>query len=274
MIFWAWLAASAAAATPVPAAAPAVPVSIIVSEAEHAIHAGRLDQARLMIARIVGMGVKGPPIEHLMADLDFASGRDREALTRYQQLLKANPGDRQMNENAGIAALRIGEIAVAGPLIDRATPGSGGTWRAWNARGALADLGRDWKAADAAYARAGQIFPEQAEVINNQGWSRLLRGDWRGAVGFFEQAAALDPKSERIANNLELARAALGGDLPGRRAGESDRDWAARLNDAGIAAEAMGDRQRAVAAFTQALEASGSWYARAANNLDATGVRR
>jgi Flp pilus assembly protein TadD len=273
MIFWAWIAASAAAATPVPAA-PAVPVSIIVSEAEHAIHVGRLDQARLMIARIVGMGVKGPPVEHLMADLDFASGKDREALTRYQQLLKASPNDVQMNENAGIAALRIGEIAVAGPLIERATAGQGGSWRAWNARGVLADLGRDWKGADAAYARAGQIFPEQPEVLNNQGWSRLLRGDWAGAVGFFEHAATLDPKSQRIANNLELARAALAGDLPGRRAGESDRDWAARLNDAGVAAEAMGDTKRAVAAFTQALEASGSWFARAANNLEAIGVRR
>ena len=125
MIFWAWIAASAAAATPVPAA-PAVPVSIIVSEAEHAIHAGRLDQARLMIARIVGMGVKGPPVEHLMADLDFASGKDREALARYQQLLKTSPDDSQMSENAGIAALRIGEIAVAGPLIERATAGRAG----------------------------------------------------------------------------------------------------------------------------------------------------
>ena len=36
----------------------------------------------------------------------------------------------------------------------------------------------------------------------------------------------------------------------------------------------MGDTKRAVAAFTQALEASGRWYARAANNLEGTGVRR
>lgn len=273
MIFWPWIAASVAAATPVPAA-QAVPVSIIVGEAEHAIHAGRLDQGRLMIARIVGQGVKGPPVEHLMADLDFASGKDREALARYQELLRTSPNDIQMSENAGIAALRVGEIAMAGPLIERATAGPGASWRAWNARGVLADLRRDWAGADAAYARAGEISSGQAEVLNNRGWSRLLRGDWAGAVGFFEQGAALNPKSERMVNNLELARAALAGDLPGRRAGESDRDWAARLNDAGVAAEAMGDTQRAVAAFTQALEASGSWFARAANNLEATGVRR
>ena len=184
MIFWPWIAASAAAATPVPAA-QAVPVSIIVGEAEHAIHAGRLDQARLMIARIVGQGVKGPPVEHLMADLDFASGKDREALARYQELLKTSPNDIQMSENAGIAALRVGEIAMAGPLIERATAGPGASWRAWNARGVLADLRRDWAGADAAYARAGEISSGQAEVLNNRGWSRLLRGDWAGARRLF-----------------------------------------------------------------------------------------
>jgi Flp pilus assembly protein TadD len=273
MTFWLWIAASAAAATPAPAA-PAVPASVMISEAEHAIHVGRLDQARLMIARLVGQGVKGPPIEHLIADMDFASGRNREALIRYQQLLAASPNDPVMNENAGIAALRIGEIAAARPLIARATAAPGASWRAWNARGVLADLNRDWNDADSAYERAGQISPNQAEVLNNQGWSRLLRGDWRGAVRLFEQGAALNPKSERMANNLELARAALAGDLPGRRPGESDRDWAARLNDAGVAAQVMGDTKRAVAAFTQALEANGRWYARAANNLEGTGVRR
>ena len=120
-------------------------ISITISEAEHAIHAGRLDQARLMIGRLVGQGAKGLPVEHLIADMDFASGRNREALTRYQQLLTASPNNPGMNENAGIAALRIGEIAAARPLIESATAAPGASWRAWNARGVLADLDRDWK---------------------------------------------------------------------------------------------------------------------------------
>lgn len=273
MSVWLWIAASAAAATPAPAQA-SISLSVTISEAEHAIKVGRLDQARLMIGRIVGQGVKGVPVEHLIADLDFAAGRNREALTRYQQLLAVAPDDGELNENAGIAALRIGEVAVARPLIDRATARPAASWRAWNARGVLADLSGHWSEADAAYAHAAQISPNRAEVLNNQGWSRLLRGDWRGAVGYFEQGAALNPKSERMSNNLELARAALAGELPGRRPGESESDWAARLNDAGVAAEVMGDTKRAAAAFTQAIEASGRWYARAANNLEGTGVRR
>jgi hypothetical protein len=85
----------------------------------------------------------------------------------------------------------------------------------------------------------------------------------------FADASAKDPHSTRIANNLELARAALSSDLPRRNPGEADSAWAARLNDAGVAAQLLGDKQRAVAAFAQALEARGSWYDRAANNLKA-----
>ena len=50
-------------------------------------------------------------------------------------------------------------------------------------------------------------------------------------------------------------------------AGESDADWAARLNDAGVIAKVQGNNKKAVAAFTQAIEARSQYYARAANNL-------
>ena len=56
-------------------------------------------------------------------------------------------------------------------------------------------------------------------------------------------------------------------DLPKRRAGESDIDWAARLNDAGVIARLQGNNKKAVAAFTQAIQARSEYYHRAANNL-------
>jgi Flp pilus assembly protein TadD len=165
--------------------------------------------------------------------------------------------------------LKIGEPTKAAAMIACATAAPDASWRAWNARGVLADLNRDSTAADEAYDRASRLSPNEAEVVNNQGWSQLLRGNWVRAIELLERATALGPDSSRIANNLELARAALDSDLPRRRSAESDRSWAARLNDAGVAAQLLRNRQRAVAAFTQALEASGSWYARAANNLGA-----
>ena len=223
-----------------------------------------------MIGRAVAAGAKGPQVDRLLADFAFAAGKNDDALARYLELSAADPKDSLLAERAAIAALRVNNLAVAELLAVRATGAPAATWRAWNARGVLADLKRDWTTADEAYAKAAALAPGEAEVVNNRGWSNLLRGNWQTARDLFEQAAATDPDSTRIANNLELARAALASELPKRRPNEDDRAWAARLNDAGIAARLLGDRPRAIAAFTQALEASGSWYERAANNLQAT----
>ena len=251
------------------AAAPADPATL--SDAARAIEAGRLEQARTMIGRAVAAGGGGPQIDRLLADLAFASGKDAEALPRYRQLLNAKDAHPLIAERAAIAALRLGDFQAAAPLVELAVAWPNASWRAWNAKGVLADLGSDWAAADEAYERATALAPDRPEILNNQGWSQLLRGNWRQAMEDFGRAADLDPRSKRIANNLELARAALARELPERRPGESDESWAGRLNDAGVAAQILGDRRRAIAAFSQALEASGRWYDRAANNLKAVG---
>ena len=259
------VAAGVAVADPNPVPASAARLE----DAARAISAGRLDQARLMISRAVARGASGRSIDRLLADLSFASGKYGDALARYRQLRKDDPSDASVCEPGAIAALKTGHIEAATPLAECATGMQGATWRAWNAGGVLADLKHDWEAADEAYEKASKLAPNEAVLSNNRGWSHILRGDWSLARDHFEKARALDPKSGRIANNLELARAALATELPRREPGESDRSWAERLNDAGVAAHLLGDRERAIAAFTQALQASGSWYSLAANNLEA-----
>jgi tetratricopeptide (TPR) repeat protein len=273
-------AASLAAHSPKAAAAPApVPVAPVAAapdpamlkDASHAIDAGRLKEARLIIARAATAGFRGAPIERVTADLAFASGNYLQAWSQYRHL--AGSPDKQQSdcEKGAVAALNLLRAADAKPLVDCAVQSPSASWRAWNARGVLADMQQDWATADESYAHARQLAPSEANIVNNQGWSKLLRGDWAGALPLFENAAALDSTSQRIANNLELVRAALAADLPARRGGETNAQWAARLNDAGVAAELVGNKQRAVAAFTQALDASPVWYDRASNNLAALG---
>jgi len=261
------IAASVAAAPP--AVVPPQPIvqPVSLTDISTAIDAGRLEQARIMIARAVAGGAGGPEMERLMADLAFGSGKYADALEHYKRVLLAANRDARSTERAALCALKMGDTSQASAFVMKATEMPNASWRAWNARGVLADLTQDWTDADFAYEKAATLAPDRAEVVNNKGWSQLLRGRWQEAATDFARAAALDPKSRRIANNLELARAALAGDLPNRRAGESDEAWAARLNDAGVAAELIGDKKRAIAAFSQALEASGTWYVRAANNL-------
>lgn len=259
------LAVALAAAKPAPAVVqpPAPPLS----EVAHALQAGRLDQARLMIANAVKAGAKGPEVDRLLADLAYASGDYSAALPRYLQLLVGNPNDGVMYERAGLSAMKVRNVAQAERLLERAVTFPTATWRAWNGRGVAADYRSDWAVADQSYERASALSPNRAEVLNNLGWSQLARGRWAEALSNFERAASIDPKSTRIAANLELARAAVSEDLPQRRAGESDADWAARLNDAGVIARVQGNNKKAVAAFTQAIEARSQYYARAANNL-------
>ena len=239
----------------------------ILQDASEAIRGGRLEEAKLLIARATSAGIGGPALERVMANLAFASGKYDEAANLYKHLVNSSAKQAGDCEKGAISALEVGRLADAKPLADCAVSAGNPSWRAWDTRGVLADLMHDWPLADECYSRARQLAPKQARVINNQGWSKLLRGDWAAAVPLLERAAALDNKSGRIANNLQLANAALAADLPQRYGGESDRHWAVRLNDAGVAAELLGQKARAVAAFTQALQASPVWYERASNNL-------
>jgi Flp pilus assembly protein TadD len=245
--------------------------ALSLGEAGRAIAAGRLDQARAMLGAAVAAGAKGEPVDRLLADLALARGEHDRALDLYRALLALHPDDPLLLERGGISALRLGKAAEATALLDRATRAPGAGWRAWNARGAAADAQGRWDEADAAYAHAAQMEPNRAEIANNQGWSMMLRGSWADALASFERAAALNPKLPRLANNLELARAAMSADLPPRMSGEGDEAYASRLNDAGVVAAAAGQRQRAEAAFSQAIELRSRWYARAAANLAALG---
>jgi len=238
-----------------------------LGDAVQALQAGRLEQARLILDAAVGAGAKGQEIDRLLAELAFLTGDWAAALERYERLAANYPNESLTLERAGISAFHLGDLKRSGAALAAATAIPGASWRAWSARGAVADQRRDWAEADFAYDRALKLAPSNANVLNNRGWSLLLRGDWAEALPLLERAAELAPDVRRIADNLELARAALADDLPRRIAGESDSDWAARLNDAGVLAMASGDRQRAIAAFAQALEARSQWFDRAANNL-------
>jgi Flp pilus assembly protein TadD len=266
------LAEPAPAAPPAPAEQAQLESQISLAEAGRAIAAGRLDQAQAILGVAIAAGVKGEPVDRLMADLYYARGNYAEALASYKGLLGVHPDEVLLLERAGISALRHGQLAEATALLDRATRQADAGWRAWNARGVAADRQGRWDEADAAYARAATLDPSRAEVANNQGWSLMLRGRWSEALAAFEQAAATNPKLLRLANNLELARSATAAELPQRLAGESDEAFAARLNDAGVVAAAGGQQKKAEAAFAQAIEVRSHWYARAADNLAALGA--
>ena len=238
-----------------------------LGEAAKALAAGREIQAGMMIDAARAAGAGGEPVDRLAADRALTSGENARALAMYQALLLAHPDEALLLERAGEAALRIDDNGRATALLDRATLQPDASWHAWNLRGIAADRRGAFDEADAAYTHAATLAPGKAAIANNHGWSLMLRGRWSEAAEALQVALTLDPAVAHGAANLELARTALSADLPAREAGESDSDFAARLNDAGVVAAAGGDRARAIAAFTNALSTRSVWFERAAHNL-------
>ena len=58
--------------------------------------------------------------------------------------------------------------------------------------------------ADRAYAQAVGLIGETVQILNNQGYSYMLRGDLVRARRKFLKASELDPTNPTIINNLEL----------------------------------------------------------------------
>src|SRR5438132_2288131 len=196
-MIWTLLIATAVSAAPAPASPSA---HELIAGAGQAVRANRLNQAALMIARAVGAGASGPELDRALADFAYASGNFAEALAQYDALLKLAPADRSLLEPAGIAALKLGYVNRASSLLASATSRGGAGWRAWNALGVAADLERNWANADKCYDQALRLAPDEAEPVNNRGWSLLLRGNWKDAQGYFDGALRLEPKLRRAAN--------------------------------------------------------------------------
>ncbi|MBT8408619.1 MAG: hypothetical protein KJN93_03230, partial [Alphaproteobacteria bacterium] len=224
--------------------------------------------ASTMVGLAVAAGANGSALDRMRADIAYMRGQDAAALQVYRALLLTFPNDPALLERGGISALRLGKIGEAEAMLTRAVAIAPGRMPILGALAVLSDRKRDFAAANRYYALALAEAPDDPRLLSNHGWSLILQGRWSDATAPLERALEVSPRFALAARNLELARSALDARLPQRREGESDSDFAARLNDAGVAALARGDKERARAAFSRALEISDQWYDRAARNLE------
>jgi Flp pilus assembly protein TadD len=64
-------------------------------------------------------------------------------------------------------------------------------------------LGR-FDLADQAYASADKLEGETVRLLNNEGYSYMLRGDLKSARAKFQAALRLDPNNKTTLNNIKL----------------------------------------------------------------------
>ena len=75
---------------------------------------------------------------------------------------------------------------------------------AWVGLAATYDRIARFELADRAYANAIRLVGYTTDILNNQGYSYMLRGDYKTARKKFLLAQAREPNNQTIANNLKL----------------------------------------------------------------------
>ena len=99
---------------------------------------------------------------------------------------------------------RAGNFGLAEMHFRKAVETSAGNPEAWLGLAAAYDEMKRFKLADRAYGEAFKLTGPSVEILNNRGYSYMLRGDLRRASKDLSAAAALDPDNERIQNNLKI----------------------------------------------------------------------
>ena len=112
-----------------------------------------------------------------------------------------DPGD---DLKLGRKQYRAGKFDLAERYFGRAAETNPRDPEAWVGLAAVYDRQRRFDLADRAYDQVLAIVGPTAELLNNRGYSYLLRGDYPRARSTLLAAAAQDPKNPYIKNNLAL----------------------------------------------------------------------
>jgi tetratricopeptide (TPR) repeat protein len=121
-------------------------------------------------------------------------------------LLGNDPND---DLNLGKKHFRAANFGLAERYFRRAVELHPRSLEAWVGLAASYDRLRRYDLADRAYDQATKISGPTAELLNNWGYSYMLRGDYRRARETLMQALAQDPANPYVKNNLELLEASF-----------------------------------------------------------------
>ena len=76
----------------------------------------------------------------------------------------------------------------------------------WIGLAASYDQIRRFDLADRAYSMAIRLSGETTQILNNQGYSYMLRGDFNAARAKFRKASLRDPHNLTIVNNIQILK--------------------------------------------------------------------
>jgi Flp pilus assembly protein TadD len=132
---------------------------------------------------------------------DVDTGSLGAAASAEPGLLGGDPND---DLNVGKKYYRAANYGLAEKHFRRAVENHPRDAEAWLGLAASYDRLRRFELADRAYGQAIGIVGQTVEILNNQGYSYMLRGDYKRAREKLTTAQRQDPRNKFVANNLQL----------------------------------------------------------------------
>jgi Flp pilus assembly protein TadD len=139
--------------------------------------------------------------------------KSREGAPTAAAPRSSDPND---DVSLGKKYFRAGNFALAERHFRRAVELHPRDVDSWIGLAASYDRQRRFELADRAYDQATKIAGPTAEILNNRGYSYMLRGDQRRARETLLEAQARDPGNAYVKNNLEMLEASLRKGKPGQ----------------------------------------------------------
>ena len=139
--------------------------------------------------------------------------KSREGAPAAAAPRSSDPND---DVSLGKKYFRAGNFALAERHFRRAVELHPRDVDSWIGLAASYDRQRRFELADRAYDQATKIAGPTAEILNNRGYSYMLRGDQRRARETLLEAQARDPGNVYVKNNLEMLEASLRKGKPGQ----------------------------------------------------------
>jgi Flp pilus assembly protein TadD len=130
-----------------------------------------------------------------------STGKPGESAKVTPQLVGADPND---DLSIGKKYFRQGAYGIAERHFRKSVELHPRDVESWIGLAAAYDRLRRFDLADRAYAQAIRIVGMTPEILNNQGFSYMLRGDYKRARATLVAARAKDPENPYIANNLRM----------------------------------------------------------------------
>jgi Flp pilus assembly protein TadD len=162
----------------------------------------RIELRHALLVALLGLTLAGCATSNKLSDQSKTDASGSDALASAEpDLLGDDPTD---DLRLGKKQYRANNFGLAEKYFRHAVELHPRDAEAWLGLAAACDRLRRFDLADRAYAQAIAIVGPLPEILNNQGYSYMLRGDYKRAQQTLAAAQRKDPSNKFVQSNLRL----------------------------------------------------------------------